>query len=326
MRDVLERRFGLKGKQARATLESVGGIYHITRERVRQIEADALRRLREGGSGEAEPLFLALEDELHAHGGVMAEHHLFSRITPPRLRPFVRFLLYTHPRIRFSAETDAYHPRWAVSREHADGAQHAIARVETALRERGRPIPAEEARLLVRAEFHATGHDGLGDFSDEACDAHLGISKAILSNPYGQYGLVSWPTVSPRGIRDKAYSALLYAGQPLHFRAVAEQIDRAGWPGGKKAHAQTVHNELIKDKRFILVGRGLYALQEWGYEPGTVGDVVASLLSRSSLPLARDEIVRLTQEKRMVKPQTILLNLQDRRRFKTTDDGKYTLV
>lgn len=42
---VLELRFGLDGERER-TLEEIGKIYGITRERIRQIEAKALRRLR----------------------------------------------------------------------------------------------------------------------------------------------------------------------------------------------------------------------------------------------------------------------------------------
>jgi len=45
-REVVERRFGLHGHE-RSTLEEVGQEIGVTRERVRQIQMDALRRLRE---------------------------------------------------------------------------------------------------------------------------------------------------------------------------------------------------------------------------------------------------------------------------------------
>jgi RNA polymerase nonessential primary-like sigma factor len=56
-RAVVERRFGLNGRE-RATLEQVGNEIGVTRERVRQIQINALRRLRkilenEGFSGDA---------------------------------------------------------------------------------------------------------------------------------------------------------------------------------------------------------------------------------------------------------------------------------
>ena len=51
----------------------------------------------------------------------------------------------------------------------------------------------------------------------------------------------------------------------MHFKEVAEAISKTF---GKKTHYATCHNELIKDSRFVLVGRGMYALAEWGYQAG----------------------------------------------------------
>ena len=44
-RDILTRRFGLDGDK-NETLEKIGQLHKLTRERVRQIEAKALRKLR----------------------------------------------------------------------------------------------------------------------------------------------------------------------------------------------------------------------------------------------------------------------------------------
>ncbi|MGY2725204.1 RpoD/SigA family RNA polymerase sigma factor [Thermostichus sp. OS-CIW-26] len=51
-RQVLELRYGLDGQQAR-TLREVGDHFNLTRERIRQIERDALRKLRVGYSSRA---------------------------------------------------------------------------------------------------------------------------------------------------------------------------------------------------------------------------------------------------------------------------------
>ncbi len=45
-REVITRRFGLRGHET-ATLEQVGAEIGLTRERVRQIQVEALRRLKE---------------------------------------------------------------------------------------------------------------------------------------------------------------------------------------------------------------------------------------------------------------------------------------
>ena len=321
MRDVLERRFGLKGGEAH-TLEAIGRQYKITRERVRQIEFDALRRLALGMPPELAGFFDPIENAVRGHGEVMAERHLYTLVAPGRYHPHLRLLLTVSPRFNSSPESDKYHSRWAVSREAAREVEASLERVIARLGDEGRPVSKDTLHRFFSAD------EGKQSNPPDAlvADAHLGISKLISQNPYGEYGLISWPAISPRGIKDKAYAVLNKAGSPMHFRDVASAIDRAGWSKSKKAHPQTVHNELIKDERFILVGRGLYALQEWGYEPGTVRQVLISLLKSHGRALEREEIVRLAAQKRLVKPQTILLNLQDRSLFKRTEDGKYTLL
>lgn len=319
MREVLERRFGLKGG-VRETLEDIGRNYKITRERVRQIEADALRRLRADTSSDYQDFFRPIAGTLEDHGSVMAEHHLFETVAATRFHPHLRFLLHTSPRFHFIPETDDFSPRWTLDRTLAEKSEQTLARVVSRLGEKGRPVAKEVLHEMLMNTEGTAGANG------EIADACLRASRLIRQNPYGEYGLATWATISPRGIRDKAYTVLAKKGAPMHFREVAAGIDRVGWSNRKKAHPQTVHNELIKDNRFVLVGRGLYALREWGYEPGTVRDVLVSLFKNSNRPLTRTEVVEMAAEKRMVKPQTILLNLQDRDLFRRTDDGKYTLV
>ncbi len=322
MREVLERRFGLKSSK-RETLEDIGGSFRITRERVRQIEADALRRLRaEAADEQRDDFFGPIEETLSGHGSVMSEPHLFETVAYGRFHPHLRFLLHTTPRVTFFPETDAYHARWALDTDAARRGEQVVTRVTKRLDEKGRPVSKESLYEMLMHDD--TSSEGAIDAA--TAEAYLRTSRVIGQNPYSEYGLVSWATISPRGIRDKAYTVLAKKGSPMHFRDVAAGIDRAGWSKRKKAHPQTVHNELIKDERFVLVGRGLYALREWGYEPGTVRDVLVTLFKQSNRPLARQEVVELATEKRLVKPQTILLNLQDRDLFRRTDDGKYTLV
>ena len=89
---------------------------------------------------------------------------------------------------------------------------------------------------------------------------------------------------------------------------------------------QAIHNELIKDPRFVLIGRGIYALSTWGYKKGTIADIIKSILEKSEQPLSREEIVKQVLKVRKVKETTILLNLQNKKLFKKVDKNSFTLA
>ena len=321
MRDVVEKRFGLRGSAH--TLQAIGKEYKITRERVRQIEYEALKQLRkEDHLNDVAPVFQAMNAHLASHGGIMAEHQLLATLSENRYYPHLALLLDIGSSFHRVPETDQLHQRWAVNKDHAAQMEKILTSVVKELEDNKRTVSADELNSIVSRAAK--------DVRGEAPEAHvvqtiLASSKAIRKNPYGEFGLAWWPSINPSGVKDKAYVAIAKAGKPLHFRDVAEVINKAGW-SKKKAHPQTVHNELIKDGRFVLVGRGLYALKEWGYEPGAVRDVIVSVLKEARKTLTKDEIVAAAAKKRMVKVPTILLNLQNKKLFKRLNDGTYTLV
>jgi DNA-directed RNA polymerase delta subunit len=158
--------------------------------------------------------------------------------------------------------------------------------------------------------------------NDEVAKRWLNISKNMSKNPLGEWGKADSQNVKTKGIRDYAYLAMRKHGSPIHFRDIAKLIEKLF---DKKAHIATTHNELIKDKRFVLVGRGLYALREWGYASGVVKDVIKKMLEKHG-PLTKDEIVQKVMKERYVKENTILVNLQNSKFFKKNKDGKYMLT
>ena len=115
----------------------------------------------------------------------------------------------------------------------------------------------------------------------------------------------------------------------MHFKEIAEMIfdlnetlvNRSN--KNKRLHPQTVHNELIRNTDFVLVGRGYYALKDWGYNPGQVKDVIYQVLQASNNSLPKEEIVSSVLKQRMVKESTILLNLQNKNFFLRDGEGKY---
>lgn len=320
-REVLERRFGLKSKEPE-TLEAIGRSFGVTRERVRQIEEDGLRRIGAMQANEVfAPVIASLEEHFGEHGHVFEESKLLQSVAEPRFSNHVYFLLTVGKPFSRKGEEESWHDRWYTKEEALKAAHSIIARTAEKLSDLRKPLPAADLFNILKTQ----AREVLGSVPNpDTLESYLGISKLIKQNPYGEFGLVSWPTIRPRGVRDKAYAVLSKAERPLHFREVATAISKSGW-ASKKAHPQTVHNELIKDSRFVLVGRGLYALAEWGYTPGTVGEVIQSVIKDAKKPLSKEEVIKRVMEKRFVKANTILLNLQNKRLFKRVPEG-YSLV
>jgi hypothetical protein len=158
--------------------------------------------------------------------------------------------------------------------------------------------------------------------NDEVLKRWLRISKKIDKNPLGEWGVSHSPNIRAKGIRDYAFLAMRRHGSPIHFKDIAKIITDLF---DKKAHPATTHNELIKDPRFVLVGRGLYALSEWGYLSGVVKDFIVKVLHKNG-PMTKDQIIDKVMKERYVKENTILVNLHNSKYFKKAKDGKYSLV
>jgi len=203
---------------------------------------------------------------------------------------------------------------WALSDGHLNKFKDASSNIVAQLSKIGKVIPKEEFQNI--ADKHISDSKG--------ADLVLALNKNISSNIFNQVGLASWSEISPKGVRDKAYLVLKKENKPKHFSEIAKLINTYGFDS-KKANVQTVHNELIKDTRFVLVGRGMYALNEWGYKPGTVKDVLVDILKSHGKSLTKASLVAKVMDSRMVKENTILLNLQDSKVFAKKDDGSYTL-
>jgi hypothetical protein len=182
-------------------------------------------------------------------------------------------------------------------------------------------VSSSEKEIISSLKKHAE-NVMLEKIRDEIIRSWLTISKIVSSNPMGEWGLASSPNIKPRGVRDLAFLILRKQGSPMHFTEVAQKISQHF---SRLAHAATVHNELIKDDRFVLVGRGLYALNEWGYKSGTVADIIKDIIKKSG-SLSKEEVIKAVLKERYVKENTILVNLQNSNYFKRNKEGKYVIA
>ncbi len=316
-RDVIVQRYGLGKETKRLTLDAIGKTYGITRERVRQIENYALINIRKSEEYSAEKaVFAELETLLHSLGGVVVEDDFLGHVSKDiSLQNHIYFLLVVGEPFRKVKEDDEFRHRWHVNEVLAKQVEEALRKLYSNLSNQDL-LPETEmiAKFLNHLEAVSERYK-----NQEVIKRWLAISKAIGRNPLGDWGVAHSPNVKTKGMRDYAFLVIRKHGSPIHFREVAKQITTMF---NKKAHVATTHNELIKDPRFVLVGRGLYALAEWGYAPGVVRDVIRSVLVKNG-PLSKEEIIDKVMKERYVKENTIVVNLQNPKYFKRDKDGKY---
>lgn len=319
-KDIIVRRYGLKADK-RETLEGIGKEYGITRERVRQIESNAKKALTA-----LDETYLAANELLAGifadHGGLLTEEHATELITK-RLGQAVSintvsFFLEILPNFTYKSTEKLFNPHWRHEPSLNTRVEDIVAIATDILKEANHPT---NLSILIEAIQQKVGS---ADVSRDVIYATLVASKNISRTAFEEWGLIGWAETSPRGVGDKAYAVLRRHGSPTHFRDITNMINEAKFDH-KKANPQTVHNELIKDSRFVLVGRGLYGLKEWGFMTGTVADVLEAILRKSEQPLTREELIDRVLKQRMVKKNTILLSLQNTQRFKKTDKNRYTL-
>lgn len=318
-RDIIIARFGIADAPPK-TLEEIGRTYQITRERVRQVIASTLGFLaQERKHPVLMKIALHIQSTLEEKSGIMRAQELLEALTPSgkkergALWAFIECLSVVKEEKATKEHEKVYMlknfplARWKKVKDAA----------KAILEEAGQALDEESLFVRFKARESGVGKQELLNF--------LAVAKDVRQNVFGKWGLADWSDIKPRGTREKAHLVLKTVGKPLHFREIASLIDSYGLQRSKKrqSHPQTVHNELIKDKRFVLVGRGIYALSEWGYKKGTVREVLAEILARAEKPLSREEVLAEILKVRQVKKSTVIINLNTF--FKRAGKNAYTV-
>jgi len=263
---------------------------------------------------------------IDSNGGVVKEKNLFKAFSGQEgdssANASLLFMLSVNGDLARSPENDDSNSFWSSDTQSLNSFKNTAVALVKALEKNGKVVSVGD--LYSFAKKNSVPGLGGGELTNNHVETCLSVSKLVSKNIFDEVGLISWSEVKPRGVRDKAYLVLKRANSPKHFGDIAKLINEVSF-SNKKANVQTVHNELIKDKRFVLVGRGMYALSEWGYSSGTVKDVLVDILKRSQKSLPKASLVAKVMDARMVKENTILLNLQDTKTFSRKEDGTYHL-
>ena len=306
---VIKRRFALQG-QPKQTLEKIGKHFKVTRERIRQIEGIALSKLRRTvRTTKLNEVNELAKNILRVNGGVMREDEVISQVLKRMANAtdldgsVLRLSFSIDTEMSTSGNSGTYIPFWRLESLAMEDISLIVENMVKILKKRRSCMKKEELVSSVQA---------LNLFKDripgkELINSSLTIDERLREIDEG-WGLTEWRFVRPRSIRDKVEIVLRKAGVPLHFMEIANRIREASFDH-KNVTVQAVHNELIRYPQFVLVGRGLYALREWGYEPGTVADVIEAILKEKGA-LSKKEIIMEVAKQRTVKVGTISLNLQ----------------
>lgn len=360
-RDVLIRRFGLHGNE-KETLENIGSAHKLTRERIRQIETSSVRKLRQLQNLDKyiETLKHVIVELLEEHGGIMEKDYLlqvlvkYSTNTNRRdnneevHKSYLNFLItkLLHNEFEETKNSKYFKPSYKLKYQAMDHLEELLVelldRIESSQEIR---LTHDLIELIKELETYKKHQEKLEIannldissalyselFSEDTnlINEHKSLysllvaAKNIEQNKFGYWGVATLREIKPKTINDKIYLVLKHSGKPMHFVEISDNINNIGFDG-KKANPATVHNELILDTKYVLVGRGLYGLKEWGFEKGTVADVIAEILEQVGKPLTRDEILQKVLEKRVVKKTTVILALMNKDRFEKIN-GKYQL-
>lgn len=316
-REIIARRFGLFDR--RETLEQIGELLGITRERVRQLEKSVVARFKvmaeQGQLPHVKEIETVLTRQLQQMGEAARINNLTSKVTSEGTKTDqsrIVFLATLCPHISVVEEDDHFFQAIGITSVRDTAAiKSDTSKLVDSIKKAGEPVTISDAAKATDLE------------NAKQAAALASISKD-LATLNGRWGLVKWPMVNPKNIRDKIYVILKEHGQHMHFNEIAGAIKKSDFKR-KDVTTQAIHNELIKDKRFVLIGRGIYALKEWGYNKGTVADIITSVLREAGEPLHRDEIVKRVLKSRFVKETTILLNLQGKTQFKRVAKATYSL-
>lgn len=323
-RDVITRRFSLNNKP-KQTLDRIGKFFNVTRERIRQIETIALNKLRRNvGNTKLHYINKLAREILTQNGGVMLDNEIVSEVlnivntTSQIDGSIVRLSLRIDPSIDINERTSTFEVYWRDTSIPIATIRNIINVAISHLKKNKKVMNDNQVVAAVKSGQQFKQKIP----TDKLILAALSVDRRLKRIDSG-WGLMEWRFVNPRSIRDKASIILQKAGKPLHFVEIANKISEVGFDK-KVVTVQAVHNELIRYPQFVLVGRGLYALSDWGYQPGTVANVIESLLEKHGA-MPKKKIIEEVLKQRKVKVGTISLNLQKNPKFIRVGRAVYDL-
>ena len=328
-KDIITKRYSLDGDK-KFTLDGIGRNYNITRERIRQIENIAVKKMKNISEkiDTVKRLDSIVDDILSEYLGILAENDLVQKISRNTTSNDInyqntKFLIdkILSENYNIYKEDDDYYTLLRTKNNDFDEFNDAISKTIELFNKKQEPIKQSELwKTYSEAEDIYFNSDQI---DEKILLKYLNASKKIKQNPLGELGLSNWKSIIPKRMSDKIYLVMKNHKKPMHFRDIATEINQVGFDK-KSAHPATVHNELILDDKYVLVGRGIYALKKWGYESGKVSDIVEKTLKEKG-PMKKEDLINEVLKKKLVKKTTVNLAIINNKNIKKNSEGKYHL-
>lgn len=309
---VIEKRIGLMwGKE---TLQSIGNSFApaITRERVRQIEDAGIKKIWRIIKWTK---LIEIQDKsreiLALHGGLLSRNKLINAIIKEvsldsDINKWVIDII-----IQSDMDVEKSKPKlWVltyfflptISKRSIDSVHREALKI---LKKKKDIMNIDVLYDMIK--FNLKDLYKLGNVF---LDSVLDLFEDIVKWWENQIALSKWRILNPKTLKDKSLYVMKKQKKPMHFVDISNEIFKQLW---EQVKVNTVHNELIRNNEFVLIGRGIYALKEWWFKPGTVLDVVIDVMKKVWEPISTEEIVDKVLKVRDVRASTIYMNLQNRK-------------
>ena len=335
---IIKKRFGLEEDEEPYSLEAIGKNLGITRERVRQIQNNALQKIKKAINDNPKIKdFIKEVKSLLEPLGVREERNFYKlliekKIVREREINYLKFIFINHQEIHYHPEDKDLNSFYAKSEDWAFFFRHLLKKIAIYFLENNKEI-FEENKIFEIIAKELKAH--LADLELQDYYEILRILKPVYKNPFGKWGFITNHFVVPSSLKEKILTILKIEGKPLHFTEIYNKISQVSeisdefvHPAWKKKYSlDSIKNELIRHPEFVLVGRGIYGLKEWGFKEGTAFELLKEFLA-SKKEVDFKELIEFFKNQRFIKLTTLNIYLYRllKSRFIKFEEGKIKVV
>jgi len=331
--DVIKRRYGLTNGE-KETLQEIGDFYGVTRERIRQIQALTLRRMKRLENDPRNYLIEIAEEILYEHDGIINDEEAdkFLKLKCPALSAYGSSLFDLFGDLNWIQRYEIgdiviYSPYFTVIplNQLSEFIFKILKNSEGGMNTFG---IADKINQLNKLWVENNRFNPL-TFLWKYCRIDPRIEEIIktndnpLSSVFRIYSsgraVISWIFLMSKVLENEQ--------TPMHFTEISYKVNELIKESGKKIEVRRAHAVLIENKAFAHSGvKGTYGLTAWGFRKETTPELVEECIKKAGFPLHWKQIFEYVSKYKNTKPANIVSILEFNKRFKKIKNGIYGLV